>query len=84
MTLVIECEQATCKAGVEVLQTCSGKVEEAVKELLHMIRSAALFPSPSPTDSDDIAKSKAGVFSSHHQLLLRMCYLPSIRGVGAV
>lgn len=61
-------EQATCQTGVEVLHTSSGKVEEAVKELLHMIRSAALLPTPSPTDSEDIAKSKTGTTSlyQHH------------------
>ena len=43
-----------------VLQTCSGKVEEAVKELLHLLRSKALLPTTSPTDSEDLAKSKTG------------------------
>ena len=54
--------QAHCEAGVRVLNRCSAKVEEAVKELLHMLRSSAMLPSPAPTDSEDIAKGKSGVY----------------------
>lgn len=45
---------------MEVLQTCSGKVEEAVRELLHLLRCKALLPTTSPADSEDLAKSKTG------------------------
>ena len=46
---------------MEVLRTCSGKIEEAVKELLCMLRSTALLPTPAPNDSEDMAKSKSGI-----------------------
>ena len=53
--------QVHCTAGVDVLRTCSAKVEEAVKELLHMLRTTALLPSLTPMDSEDMAKSKSGM-----------------------
>ena len=53
--------QVHCTAGVDVLHTCSAKVEEAVKELLHMLRSTALLPRLTTMDSEDMAKSNTGI-----------------------
>jgi dynein heavy chain len=51
--------QAQCRVGVEVLISCSSKVEEAVKELIQLLRNTAVLPTAAPTDSEDMAKSKS-------------------------
>ena len=47
-----------CKAGASFLRGCSEKVEDAVKELLQLIRSTAPLPQVNSFDSDEIIKSK--------------------------
>ena len=52
--------QAQCESGQGVLSVCSRKVEEAVKELICLLRHAALLPTVLPSDSEEIVKSKNG------------------------
>lgn len=46
------------EAGATFLSSCSEKVEDAVKEVLELLRSTALLPQINDFDSDEIAKSK--------------------------
>ena len=39
---------------------CSGKVDEAVKELLDLLRQEAILPKVLQSDSEDMVKSKSG------------------------
>ena len=60
------------QVGTELLVASSRKVEDAVKELLVLLRSTANLPSIHECDADETVKSKKGVFvcthSSHSSL----------------
>ena len=43
-----------------MLSGCSSKAEEAVKELLDLLRSTAYLPCPSLSDPEETIKSKKG------------------------
>ena len=53
--------QTQCQAGQEVLRVCSGKVEEAVKELISLLRQTAVLPEVLQSESEETAKSKSGM-----------------------
>ena len=61
---------AHSEAGGNVLSSCSKKVEDAVKELLELLRNTAATPTINSFDSEEIARSKRDeleVFQTHCQ-----------------
>lgn len=62
-----------CQQGTELLIANSGKVEDAVKEMLVLLRSNANLPTIHEFDSDETIKSKKGEHNQH--ILLPLSYL---------
>lgn len=61
---------AHSEAGGNILSSCSKKVEDAVKELLGLLRNTAAIPTINDFDSDEVARSKQDeleVFQTHCQ-----------------
>ena len=61
---------AHSEAGGNVLSLCSKKVEDAIKELLELLRNAAALPIINSFDSEDISRAKQDeldVFQTHCQ-----------------
>ena len=55
--------QSKCKEGTELLIANSRKVEGAVKEMLALLKNSASLPTINSFDSDEIVKSKKGVYT---------------------
>ena len=47
---------------------CSGKVEEAVKDLIGRLRHTAMLPIILPSDSEGMVKSKSGLLAAPNHL----------------
>lgn len=61
---------AHSEAGGNILSSCSKKVEDAVKELLELLRSTAFLPTINSFDSDEVTRTKQDeldVFQTHCQ-----------------
>ena len=54
--------QSKCKEGTELLIANSKKVEGAVKEMLALLKNSASLPTINSFDTDEIVKSKKGVY----------------------
>ena len=52
--------QSCSDSGAQLFRGCSSKAEEAVKELLDLLRSTAYLPCPSLSDPEETIKSKKG------------------------
>ena len=52
--------QSCSDTGMQMLRGCSSKAEDAVKELLDLLRSTACLPSLSLSDPEETIKSKKG------------------------
>lgn len=52
--------KSRCEAGTLVLKAASKKVEDAVKELIALLRSTACLPTQHSFDTEETAKSKKG------------------------